>query len=126
MGSLRAWLRLPVKATQFWYDVITNYPGGGITTNTANWWAHPPGSMTATDALIVTNTYTSGAAVSGKRLRINGLNSEYIERWFDPTTGGITNTFGGGVIYASFIANANFVPSAGAGTYFACFNDADA
>jgi hypothetical protein len=114
---------LPVKATQFWYDVITNYPGGCITTNTPLWWAHPPGSMTATDALIVTNTYTSGAAVSGKRLRINGLNSQYIERWLDPTTGGVTNTFGGGPIYASFIANANFVPSAGAGTYFACFND---
>ena len=111
------------SAAPFWYDVITNYPGGCITTNTADWFPHAPGSLTATDALIVTNTYTSGAAVSGKRLRINGLNSEYIERWLDPTTGGITNTFGSGVIYASFIANANFVPNAGAGTYFACFND---
>jgi hypothetical protein len=114
---------VPVKATQFWYDVITNYPGGCITTNTTDWWARPPGSLTATDALIITNTYTSGAAVSGKRLRINGLNSEYIERWLDPTTGGITNTFGSGVLYASFIVNANFVPGAGAGTYFAAFTD---
>jgi hypothetical protein len=123
LGVLACLSAVPVKATQFWYDVITNYPGGCITTNTADWWAHPPGSLTANDALIITNTYTSGAAVSGKRLRINGLNSEYIERWLDPTTGGVTNTFGSGSIYSSFIANANYVPSAGAGTYFACFND---
>lgn len=112
------------SATQFWYDVITNYPGGCITTNSGGlWWAHLPGSLTANDALIVTNTYTSGAAVDGKRLSINGLHSEYIERWLDPTTGGITNIFSGGVLYASFVVNASYVPSGGKGTYFACFND---
>jgi hypothetical protein len=113
---------LPAKATQFWYDVITNYPGGCITTNTADWFPHLPGSLTATDALIVTNTYTSGAAVNGKHLRINGLNSEYIMRLFDSAT---TNVLYSGVVYASFIANANFVPAAGAGTYFASFDNAD-
>ena len=70
--------------------------------------------------LIVTNTYTSGAAVSGKRLRVNGLNSEYIMRLFDPVG---TNSITSGFVYASFIANANYVPSAGQGTYFATFND---
>jgi hypothetical protein len=111
---------LPVKATQFWYDVITNYPGGCISTNSDGlWYAHPPGSLTAKDALIITNTYFSGAAESGKRLRINGLNSEYIMRLFDPVG---TNSTMGGTVYASFIANANYVPSAGQGTYFACFN----
>jgi hypothetical protein len=113
---------LPAKATQFWYDVITNYPGGCITTNTADWFHHLPGSLTATDALIITNTYTSGAAVNGKRLRINGLNSEYIMRLFDPAT---TNVLYSGVVYASFIASANYVPAAGAGTYFASFDNAD-
>jgi hypothetical protein len=112
---------LPVKATQFWYDVITNYPGGCISTNSGGlWYAHPPGSLTANDALIVTNTYFSGAAVNGKMLRINGLNSEYVMRLFDPVT---TNATMSGTVYASFIANANYVPSAGQGTYFATFND---
>jgi hypothetical protein len=110
------------SADPIWYDVITNYPGGCITTNSADWFPHLPGSLTATDALIVTNTYTSGAAVNGKRLRINGLNSEYIMRLFDPAT---TNAYYSGVLYASFIANANYVPGAGAGTYFAAFNNAD-
>jgi hypothetical protein len=109
------------KATQFWYDVITNYAGGCISTNSSGlWYAHPPGSITANDALVVTNTYTSGAAISGKRLRVNGLNSEYVMRLFDQAT---TNSVGGGSVYASFIANANFVPNAGQGTYFASFND---
>ena len=30
-----------------------------------------------------------------------------------------------GLVYASFVANANFVPAAGVGTYFACFDNAD-
>jgi hypothetical protein len=118
LASLAA---LPVKATPFWYDVITNYPGGCISTNSDGlWYAHPPGSLTATDMLIVTNSYTSGAAVSGKMLRVNGLNSEYVMRLFDPVA---TNSTMGGTVYASFIANANYVPAAGQGTYFACFND---
>jgi hypothetical protein len=108
----------------FWYDVATNYPIGGLTTNTAVWYPHLPGSTTAHDTLVVTNiTYTSGAAVNGRRLRINGLNSEYIMRLFDPIN---TNAFGTGsgtILYASFVATANFVPGAGAGTYFATFND---
>jgi hypothetical protein len=125
---LIAMVATSASATQFWYDVITNYPGGCITTNSGGlWWAHLPGVVTATDALIVTNsytnTYTTGTALNGKRLRINGLNTEYIERWLDPTTGGITNTFSSGTLYASFIVNANFVPSGGVGTYFAAFND---
>jgi len=53
-------------------------------------------------------------------LRVNGLNSEYIMRLFDPVT---TNATMSGSVYASFIANANYVPSAGQGTYFATFND---
>lgn len=112
------------SATQFWYDVMTNYPGGGISTNSGGlWFPHSPGSLTSHDALVVTNTYTSGAAVGGKRLRVNGLNSEYVERFLDTTTGGVTNGFTGGTLYASFIVSANFVPSAGAGTYFATFTD---
>ena len=111
---------LPIEAAQFWYDVITNYPGGCISTNSDGlWYAHPPGSLTATDMLVVTNTYTSGAAVSGKMLRVNGLNSEYVMRLFDPVG---TNSTASGTVYASFIANANFVPAAGRGTYFASFN----
>jgi hypothetical protein len=117
---------VPARASQFWYDPVTNYPTGGITTNNTPgstmplWYAHPPGIMTATDALIVSNSYTSGAAVSGKRLRINGLNNEYIMRLFDQVN---TNPITSGTVYASFIANANFVPGAGAGTYFATFDD---
>jgi hypothetical protein len=108
------------SAAPMWYDVITNYPVGGITTNSGGlWFAHPPGSLTATDALIVTNTYTSGAAVNGKMLRVNGLNSQYVMRLFDSAA---TNSLQNGSVYASFIANANFVPSAGQGTYFATFN----
>ena len=110
------------SAAPILYDVITNYPVGCITTNTANWYPHLPGSLTATDALIVTSNYTSGAAVSGRRLNINGLNSEYIMRLFDPAT---TNVYYSGVLWASFVANASFVPAAGAGTYFAAFNNAD-
>src|SRR6267154_2152118 len=110
------------SAAPFWYDVVTNYPGGCITTNTANWFPHLPGGLTANDLNIVTNTYTSGAAVSGRRLRVNGLNSEYIMRLFDPAT---TNEVTTGTLYASFVANANFVPGAGAGTYFFAFNNAD-
>ena len=113
------------SADPLWYDVVTNYPGGCITTNTANWFPHAPGSLTATDALIVTNTYSSGAAVSGKRLRINGLNSEYIMRLFDPATTNVYYSGSGTILYASFIASASFVPTAGAGTYFATFNNAD-
>jgi len=120
LAMLACLAAVPVRATQFWYDVITNYPGGCITTNTTVWFAHPPGSLTANDMLIVTNNYTSGAADSGKRLRVNGLNSEYIMRLFDPVG---TNSITGGFVYASFIANANYVPSAGQGTYFATFND---
>ena len=111
----------PAKAAPFWYDVITDYPGGCISTNSGGlWYAHPPGVVTATDALIVTNTYSSGAAVSGKMLRINGLNSEYVMRLFDPVA---TNSTLSGTVYASFIANASYVPGAGQGTYFAAFND---
>ena len=112
---------LPLKATQFWYDTITNYPGGCISTNSGGlWFAHPPGILTATDMLIVTNSYNSGAAASGKMLRVNGLNSEYIMRLFDPVA---TNSTMGGTVYASFIANASYVPRGGQGTYFAAFND---
>jgi hypothetical protein len=110
-----------LQATQFWYDTITNYPGGCISTNSGGaWYPHLPGSLTANDALVVTNSYTTGAAVNGKRLRVNGLNTEYVMRLFDQVN---TNPVSSGVIYASFIANANFVPAAGAGTYFAAFND---
>ena len=112
----------PVKAAPFWYDIITNYPGGCISTNSDGlWFAHPPGSLTATDALIITNTYFSGAAENGKRLRINGLNSEYIMRLFDPLSTNSLYSGDGVVVYASFVANANFVPNAGQGTYFATF-----
>jgi hypothetical protein len=109
-----------VRAAQFWYDPISEYPRGGLTTNTAVWYPHSPGNLTAHDALVVSNSYTSGAAANGERLRINGLNSEYIMRLLDPAT---TNTYSSGVLYASFIVSASFVPSAGAGTYFATFND---
>ena len=105
--------------TPIWYDVLTNYPGGGITTNSGGlWYAHPPGALTPADLLVVTNTYTSGAAVNGKRLRVNGLNNQYGMRLFDAAT---TNSILSGVVYASFVANANFVPGAGQGTYFGCF-----
>ncbi|MEY2427701.1 MAG: hypothetical protein QOJ40_586, partial [Verrucomicrobiota bacterium] len=79
-----------------------------------------PGGIGANDMLIVTNTYTSGAATSSKRLRVNGLNSEYIMRLFDPVN---TNATSSGLLYASFTASANFVPATGVGTYFAAFND---
>jgi hypothetical protein len=117
MALLASLSAIPLNAAPFWYDVITNYPGGCITTNTTVWYSHPPGS--GLDALIVTNTYTSGAAVNGKRLRINGLNSEYVMRLFDQAT---TNSTLSGIVYASFVANANFVPAAGQGTYFATFD----
>src|SRR5437868_5749271 len=116
---------LPATASPLWYDVVTNYPGGCITTNTANWFPHLPGGLTANDMLIVTNNYTTGAAVSGRRLRVNGLNSEYIMRLFDPATTNSYNTGAGTILYASFVVNANFVPGAGAGTYFVAFNNAD-
>lgn len=110
-----------LQATQFWYDTITNYAGGGIVTNSSgNWYPHLPGNLTVNDAVIVTNTYTSGAAVNGKRLRVNGLNTQYVMSLFDRLN---TNPVVSGSVYASFIANANFVPAAGAGTYFAAFND---
>jgi len=112
-----------VSATPFWYDVVTNYPLGCITTNTTIWYPHAPGNVTANDMLMVNNTYTSGAAVSGRRLRVNGLNQEYIMRLFDPVTTNAYPTGNGTILYASFVANANFVPAAGAGTYFAAFND---
>ena len=114
------------SAAPIWYDVITNYPGGCITTNSGGlWFPHAPGSATATDALVITNTYTSGAAVNGKHLRINGLNSQYIMRLFDPATTNVYYPGSGTILWASFIANANYVPAAGVGTYFAAFNNAD-
>jgi hypothetical protein len=108
------------SADLFWYDVVTNYPLGAITTNTTIWYPHMPGGITANDAVILSRTYTSGAAVNGRRLSISGIKSEYIMRLFDPIN---TNAVTAGTIYASFIANANFVPGAGQGTYFATFND---
>jgi hypothetical protein len=108
------------SADLFWYDVVTNYPLGAITTNTAIWYPHLPGGLTANDAVILLRTYTSGAAVTGRRLSISGIKSEYIMRLFDPVN---TNAITTGTIYASFVANANFVPGAGQGTYFATFND---
>ena len=114
------------SAAPLWYDVVTNYNLGCITTNSGGlWYPHLPGTITATDALVVSNNYTSGAAVSGRRLRINGLNSEYIMRLFDPSTTNVYYSGSGTILYASFIANANFVPAAGVGTYFATFNNAD-
>src|SRR5258706_4392875 len=135
LASLSA---VPVKATQFWYDPISNLipslNSGCITTNPpsvnftvtnfSNWYPHGPGSAfngTPYDMLITNITYyTSGAAANGRHLRVNGLNSEYIMRLFDPVN---TTAISSGVLYASFIANANFVPAAGVGTYFAAFND---
>src|ERR1039458_8659937 len=114
------------SAAPLWYDVVTNYNLGCITTNSGGlWYPHLPGTITATDALVVSNNYPSGAAVSGRRLRINGLNSEYIMRLFDPSTTNVYYSGSGTILYASFIANANFVPAAGVGTYFATFNNAD-
>src|SRR2546421_314552 len=94
---------IPAKATQFWYDVLTNYPAGCITTNPpsvnftitnfSNWYPHGPGSTSAGtpyDMLIVSNGYTSGAAVNGRRLRVDTTKAEYIMRLFNPAT---TNTF---------------------------------
>ena len=113
------------SAAPLWYDVMTNY-NGCITTNVGSpWFAHLPGSLTANDALMVTNTYTSGAAVNGKRFSVNGLNSEYVMRLFDPATTNVYYSGSGTILYASFIANASFVPAAGVGTYFAAFNNAD-
>src|SRR6478609_901995 len=76
------------NATQFWYDPITNLSLGCLTTNSpsvnltvtnfSNWYPHGPGSAfngTPYDMLIVTNTYTSGAAQSSKRLRVDGTKS---------------------------------------------------
>src|SRR5690349_13356343 len=116
-----------IQATPFWYEPVTNLNLGCITTNPpsvnltvtnfSNWYPHAPGSAfagTPYDLVVVSNTYTSGAAISSKHLRINGLNSEYIMRLFDPVN---TNTFASGTLYASFVANANFVPAAGVGTY---------
>jgi hypothetical protein len=120
LASLSA---LPVKATQFWYDVVTNYPLGCITTNTTLWYPHPPGTVTANDALIVSRTYTSGAAVSGRRLAIDGTKAEYIMRLFDPVATNSYPSGNGTILYASFIASANVVPAAGVGTYFAALND---
>src|SRR5437016_4784784 len=109
-------------AAPFWYDSVSSYPTGCISTNTLNWFPHQPGSLTANDLLVVNNTYTSGAATSGKRVRVNGLNSEYAMRLFNSA---MTNVVTSGVLYASFVVNANFVPGAGAGTYFVAFNNAD-
>jgi hypothetical protein len=127
-----------LHAAPFWYDAITNLPPGCITTNPpsvnlnganptnfSNWYPHAPGSFTATDMLVVSNTYTSGAATSSKRLRVSGSGTEYIMRLFDPSN---TNSFVPNamtILYASFTASANTVPAAGAGTYFAAFNSAD-
>src|SRR3954468_2748330 len=111
---------VPTHAAQFWYEPITNLAGGCITTNSpsvnltvtnfSNWYPHAPGSAfggTPYDMFIVTNTYTSGAGQSGKRLRVDGTKSEYIMRLFDPVA---TNTFSSGKLFASFVASANFVP----------------
>jgi hypothetical protein len=119
LAALACLLAISAPAAPFWYDTIQDYPVGGLTTNTSLWFDHPPGSLTYKDLLIVTNTYTSGAALDGKRLRVNGLNSEYAMRLFDPV---LTNSVSSGAVYASFIVNASYVPSVGNGSYFACFN----
>src|SRR3974390_1026086 len=94
----------PLQAAQFWYDPMSTYPVGCITTNTDLWYPHLPGGVTANDALIVTNSYTSGAAANSRRLRVNGQRSEYIMRLFDSVN---TNSLNSGVVSFSFIANAN-------------------
>lgn len=112
------------SATQFWYDAATNYPTGGITTNTTVWYPHAPGSITAHDTLIANLTYTSGAATTGKRLRVAGNKTEYIMRAFTNVDGTInTNVVATGVLYYSFIASCGFVTGGGLGTYFSAFND---
>ena len=133
LASLAA---VSLQATQFWYDPVSEYPQGGLTTNSAVgspggpntlWWSKQPGSMTAHDLLVTNITYTNGAAVSGNRLRVSGLGTEYVQRWLNATNGVITNQFiGSGTLYASFIVNASSIPtppSASGGTYFATFND---
>jgi hypothetical protein len=108
-----------LAAQQFWYDDMQEYPVGGLTTNTTLWFPHPAGSLTLVDALITNITYTSGAAVNGQRLEINGLNREYVMRLFDQVN---TSSVSSGPVYASFIVNASSVSTAGDGGYFACFN----
>ncbi len=125
------------SATQFWYDAVTNYTintnidvptlnfgNGGITTNTSSWYPHAPGSLTAHDLLITTNSFTSGAATSSRRFRVAGNKTEYIMRAFtnvDGTTA--TNSVTTGVLYYSYIASCSFVTAGGQGVYFSAFND---
>src|SRR6516164_2122285 len=101
-----------LKATQFWYDSVSEYTNNPIWTQTSNsfpasWFWHLPGSSNVHDLAAVTNSYTSGAAKNAELMRVNGQNQEYLMRLFDPVA---TNTYSGGFLYASFIANANFVP----------------
>ncbi|SPE52283.1 putative Immunoglobulin I-set domain protein [Verrucomicrobia bacterium] len=112
-----------MQATPIWSDIITNYPLGGITTNSGGlWMPHLPGSLTAHDAIIQSNNFGSAPAQSGRHLSLYQGASEYINRWFDPVT---TNGYGSGngtVLYASFVVTVNFLPTQG-GTYFAHFMD---
>src|SRR2546425_260596 len=115
LSSLAA---LTGNAAPFWYDVITNLPLGCITTNApsvnltvtnfSNWYPHGPGSTfagTPYDMLIINRTnFFTGTINPARRLIVNGLNSEYIMRLFDPVT---TNGYSSGSLYASFIVNAN-------------------
>jgi hypothetical protein len=120
-------------AQQLWYDPVSEYPVGGLTTNTALWFPHLPGTLTATDLLVVSNSYTSGAAANGKRIRVNDL-TEYAMRLFDTNYPAINTNPAtlltypegdGTLLYLSFIANANYVDAAGQGTYFICLNNLD-
>lgn len=99
-----------------WFDTMTNYPVGNITTNAGSLWIRHSGGNG--DSLVV-DYAGSPTALAGHRYEVNQARADDVRRLFSPDTNGVNS----GVVYASFIVSVTNLPGNPGGTYFAHFSD---
>src|SRR5512141_791568 len=99
-----------------WFDSMTNYPVGNITTNAGSPWVRHSGGNA--DSLVV-DYAGSPIALAGHRYELNQARADDIRRLFSPETNGVNS----GIAYASFIVAMTNLPGNAGGTYFAHFSD---
>ncbi len=99
-----------------WFDTMTNYPVGNITTNAGSLWVRHSGG--SGDSLVV-DYAGSATALAGHRYEVNQARADDVRRLFSPDTNGVNS----GVVYASFTVSVTNLPGNPGGTYFAHFSD---